>query len=93
MSPNNKQLSYQLLVCGLVFVQLLLCKCAMCLCDVSDVLLRLSSPVDVGFLHHSFHSVIELKESHVLRGKDKSQRFIFSTQYSCMSLKYILKEI
>lgn len=38
-----------------------------------------SSPVDVGFLHHGFYSVVELKENHVLRGKTE---FIFKSHNS-----------
>lgn len=48
------------------------------------------SPVDVRFLHHSFHSVVELKESHVLRGKRVSE---CSWMNICMKLKNFLKEM
>lgn len=51
------------------------------------------SPVDVRFLHHSFHSVVELKESHVLREKKyKSADYLqhYSSMNMCLKLKHIL---
>lgn len=47
------------------------------------VWLETFSPVDVRFLHHRFHSVVELGENHVLREENRGQLFILTTQISC----------
>lgn len=56
-------------------------------CHVQDkqwrVRLETFSPVDVRFLHHRFHSVVELRENHVLREENIGQLFIPNTQISC----------
>lgn len=56
-------------------------------CYVQDkqwrVRLETFSPIDVRFLHHRFHSVVELRENHVLREENRGQPFIPTTKISC----------
>lgn len=56
-------------------------------CYVQDkqwkVRLETFSPIDVRFLHHRFHSVVELRENHVLREENRGQLFIPTTKISC----------